>query len=489
MRIGAFMGMLHLLISVLGAGIITAFALYFIYQSGVQSSLREVEDLAYITENGLEGPLILYETGKNTTADIEAVLARFLRKRPEVHYTILSPEGSAYLPDSSACSLSDLTLDTPEIQSALVTSIGHSIRTCPQGIRMIYVATTIEVNDVMKGILVLAAPLDEMMAPTYRTMRWMGVIALLIVAVTVFEGWVGSIYISRPLAGLSRIAEQYSQGDLSARAESIGPVEVIHLAHTLNALAARVQGTLDAMRGFVANASHELRTPLTTLKLQVDALKSGACEDPAVAHRFLDQIDNEIDRLSYLVSDMLDLSLIEGGGPAPVMQPVNLEDLASEVRDFWQPRSHHAELTLAFEAEENIPNLQGDPFRLRQLFDNLLDNAIKHTPPGGRIDMRLRRVTHGKGAALREVVRVEIRDTGRGIAEEHLAHIFDRFYRIEMKRAGVVTDRPDGSGLGLAIARSIVAAHCGEIGAESQPGAGSLFWVEFPLVDKKATAQ
>jgi signal transduction histidine kinase len=340
---------------------------------------------------------------------------------------------------------------------------------------MIYVASTIEQRSKVEGILVLATPFDVVMAPTYQTMRWMGVIALLIVAFTVGEGWLGSIYISRPLVRLSQTAKKLSQGNLAARARVEGPVEVIHLAQTLNEMAARLQNSLDSLRAFVANASHELRTPLTSIKLQVSALRDGACEEPEVAHRFLDQLDHEIDRLSYTVNDMLDLSQIEGASEHN-FQPVNLFDLACEVEAFWEARSQQAGLSLTINAGKDLYPVKGDPYQLRRLFDNLLDNAIKNTPAGGKVEMVLRNCPEGS-SRFRQSIRIEIRDTGRGIAPEHLLHIFDRFYRIDPHPRG----GGGGSGLGLAIVRSIVVAHDGIIDVNSALGSGSTFWIELPI--------
>jgi signal transduction histidine kinase len=253
------------------------------------------------------------------------------------------------------------------------------------------------------------------------------------------------------------------------------------------------------MRAFVANASHELRTPLTSMKLHTEALLEGACEEPEVARRFLHQIDNQIDHLAHTVNDMLDLSQIECCSPERGQQPVQLADLAAEVQAFWEARAIQAGLTLSLATESALPVVWGDPYRLRQLFDNLLDNSIKHTPPGGEVEIRLIRRTPSPSTPG-NAVRVEVFDNGRGIPQEHLPRIFDRFYRVEMARdtardlspqSGQATQagaEPDsamlqpvsGSGLGLAIARSIVLAHGGVIGVNSQPGQGSLFWFELP---------
>jgi two-component system, OmpR family, sensor kinase len=475
LHIGTFIGILHLFIGILGAGVITAFSLYFIYQSGEQANLREVEDLAFITENAIEEPVRAFANGTGSVTSIEAALNRYLKSHPEVRYTILAPDGNALLPGTSSCSLTDLSLNSPEVKVALTNTIGHSIRNCPAGTRMIYVASKIDQGANFFGILVLAAPFDGVMAPTYQTMRWMGVIALLIVAFTVGEGWLGSIYISGPLTRLSLTAEKLSKGDLSARAKVEGPVEVIHLAKTLNEMAARLQTSLDSLRAFVANASHELRTPLTSIKLQVGALRECACEEPEIANRFMDQLDHEIDRLAYTVNDMLDLSQIEGATENH-FQIVNLIDLASEVEAFWEVRSRQSGLVLTTVASKDLFPVKGDPYQLRRLFDNLLDNAIKNTPAGGKVEMLLQNCQE-ENSRFQRAICIVIRDTGRGIAPEHLPHIFDRFYRIDPHPRG----ERGGSGLGLAIVHSIVIVHGGNILVDSALGSGTSFHIELPV--------
>ncbi|RPJ40370.1 MAG: sensor histidine kinase, partial [Chloroflexi bacterium] len=361
---------------------------------------------------------------------------------------------------------------SPEFRSALSQTFTHSIRKNEDGEKYFYVATVVDHGSKIFGVLLLAAPFDTLMAPTYRIMRSMMIIALLLVVFTVVEGWLGSIYISQPLVRLSQVAKQLSQGDLSARSELEGPIETIHLSHTLNEMAARLEISLNSLRAFVANASHELRTPLTTIKLQVGVLRSAIEDDPEAAAHFLDQIDSEIDRLTFTVNDMLDLSQIEGGGGTLNLQPVNLADLSGEVLAFWDVRSRQAGLSLSMNVESELPNVRGDHYQLRRLFDNLLENAIKNTPSGGQIDILLKKTPTPR-------VRIEFRDSGIGIAPEHLPHLFDRFYRIDPRP---VSDSgraaPSGSGLGLAIARSITLSHGGQIGVNSQLGLGSTFWVE-----------
>lgn len=176
---------------------------------------------------------------------------------------------------------------------------------------------------------------------------------------------------------------------------------------------------------------------------------------------------------------MLDLAQIEGSIQAGAYQPVDLLDLACEVQALWEVRAQQAGLSLTIQHEPHLPQVKGDAFRLRRLFNNLIDNAIKNTPSGGGVQIRLRRGTQPG------CVRLEICDTGTGIEAQHLPHIFDRFYRVNPAPIPGGPRCHDAcsnwsSGSGLAIARSIVLAHNGQIRVESSQGSGSTFWADLP---------
>jgi signal transduction histidine kinase len=347
---------------------------------------------------------------------------------------------------------------------------------------MLYAAASIDHGSEVYGVIQLEMSFQAAMAPTYRMMTYVGLTAVLIMLIMMLVSWRGSTYLTQPVAQISQAAEQLSQGNLCARATLEGPREIVHLANTLNTMASRLHSNLESMHSFVANASHELRTPLTSIKLQVGALRAGAMEEPEVAEHFLCQMDCEIDRLVYTVNEMLDLSQIEGSSQAGEDQPVDLLDLACEVQAFWESRAQQAGLNLTLAHEPHLPRVMGDAFRLRRLLDNLIDNAIKNTPAGGQVQIRLRR------GQQPDRVNLEIGDTGTGIEAQHLPHIFERFYRVnpapsvsDLRCSQAPNRHSSGSGLGLAIARSIVLAHNGQIGVESSQGNGSTFWVELPV--------
>jgi two-component system phosphate regulon sensor histidine kinase PhoR len=186
---------------------------------------------------------------------------------------------------------------------------------------------------------------------------------------------------------------------------------------------------------------------------------------------FLAQLQDEIDRMSRTVNDLLDLSRIEANRGRIQMEEIDLRDILQETRDFWRARSQQAGLSLRLSLPQNGLTVLGNEDQLRRVFYNLVDNAIKNTANGGWVEICLFNLPQ------RGVVRVEVRDNGNGIPAEHLARIFERFYRAEVPHER----KTAGSGLGLAIAKSIVEAHNGKIGVSSLVGVGSTFWVELRL--------
>lgn len=221
-------------------------------------------------------------------------------------------------------------------------------------------------------------------------------------------------------------------------------------------------------RDFVANISHELRTPLASLKLLAETLKSGAAEDPTVAADFLNRIEVETDKLTQMVRELGELSRIESGESPLSKKPIELAPFIEKVVERMRPQADRSELALSVEATPNLRPVPADPDRLEQVLVNLIHNAIKFTPAGGRITVAAA-PKNGNG------VEISVKDTGVGISPEDLPRIFERFYKVDKARTG-----GGGTGLGLAIAKHIVQAHGGEIRAESSPGQGSTFVFTLP---------
>lgn len=219
-------------------------------------------------------------------------------------------------------------------------------------------------------------------------------------------------------------------------------------------------------REFVANVSHELRNPLAAVKAMVETLEGGAASDPVAASDFLSRINREVDRMNAMVNDLLELSRIERGQSELHSEPIDAAAMIAAVRTDLEHRIAETGVGVTVSASGSVVAL-GDAEKLRQVISNLLDNALKFTPLGGSIELNASNV--GPDSVL-----VQVRDSGPGIAPEHLPHLFERFYKADRSR------RNQGTGLGLAIAKHIVELHGGEIGVESTEGAGATFWFTLP---------
>ena len=224
---------------------------------------------------------------------------------------------------------------------------------------------------------------------------------------------------------------------------------------------------------FVSNVSHELRTPLAALRALVDTLRDGALDDPPAAQRFLDRMEVEVDSLTQMVQELLELSRIESGGAPLEIVTASTDRTIRPGAERLRPQAERAELTLAIDIPPNLPNVHADAMRIQQVVTNLVHNAIKFTPQGGFITVTARHTG--------PLVTVEIKDTGVGIPAEDLPRIFERFYKADRARAG------GGTGLGLAIAKHIVHAHQGDIWVKSRQGKGSSFFFTLPVADSSTT--
>lgn len=235
----------------------------------------------------------------------------------------------------------------------------------------------------------------------------------------------------------------------------------------------RIRRLETVRRDFVSNLSHELRTPLASLKALTETLQDGALEDLPAARRFIDQIQIEVDALTQMVTELLELSRIESGRLNLDLKPVAPYDLLVSASKRMALQAERANLQLRVECANDLPKVNIDLQRLEQVLVNLIHNAVKFTRPGGEIIL-LADIAPVGGSGIGEV-RFGIRDTGIGIPEEDIPRIFERFYRVDKSRTG------SGTGLGLSIAKHIIEAHGGKIWAESTERQGSTFFFTIPV--------
>ena len=223
-------------------------------------------------------------------------------------------------------------------------------------------------------------------------------------------------------------------------------------------------------RDFVSNISHELRTPVASLKVLAETLEGGAIDDKAVAQDFLHKINIEVDRLTQMVNELGELSRIESGEFPLKLETVDLSEVVRQVSERLRAQAERGGLSLKINTPPDLPEALADEEGVEKILVNLLHNAIKFTPPGGRVTISTK--------VAGDNILVSVADTGVGIPADDLPRIFERFYKADRARAG------GGTGLGLAIAKHIMEAHGGRIWAESEEGRGSTFTFTLPLAAK-----
>ena len=298
--------------------------------------------------------------------------------------------------------------------------------------------------------------------------------SLVALVVSVVVGMLAARRVTEPLARVRRASTRLAHGELDEPVQPSGIVEFDELAERFNVMADRLRASLsmlsedrDRLREFVADVSHELRTPIAALRTFNELQREGEL-DEATRREFLGRSAEQIGRLEWLSTNLLDLSRIEAGIFPLDIRRGDLRDPIRAAVEAHAPIAEERQVTLTAEVPGAEVALPHDRQRIIQLLSNLIGNALKFTPAGGAVDVRL--IERPEGAII------EVRDTGHGIPADELPHIFERFYR----GASGGDARGTGSGLGLAIARSIVEMHNGGIGVDSRVGEGTTFRVTLP---------
>lgn len=316
--------------------------------------------------------------------------------------------------------------------------------------------------------VVLMAPLDDVEA------NLAGVRTVLLTALPVSLLLAGAIgyWLARtaltPVERLRARTNEITADKLDRRLPVDNPDDELGgLTATINDMIARLERSFVEIRRFTADASHELRTPLAVLRTEVEVAMGKSLND-GEQRNLLSSVLEECQRLTALTDQLLTLSRDDAGTAQYAHQRIDLNSLVADVAQTMTPLAEAKQQTLVFTGDDEQTYVIGDTSRLRQVFYNLLDNAIKYTPRQGRIEVTLN--------STDTVATVSISDTGIGIPAEHLPHVFERFYRVDKAR----TREEGGTGLGLSIAKTIVTAHDGQIEIHSQPDQGTTCTIRLP---------
>jgi signal transduction histidine kinase len=346
------------------------------------------------------------------------------------------------------------------------------------------VTAPIQVEGELRGMVVMPPPPPGgMLRDVGRLLSLPGtmllILATTLAAVVIFGP------ARRRLRALEEAAERLGSGDLAARAPENGGDEIARVAHAFNQMAAELAVRDEALRTsdrlrrqMLADVSHELKTPLTAMRGYVETLHMPHLPfDAQTRARYLDTIAHETRRLERIVTDLLDLARHENGVGALDVRVFAIELVFSQVLQRYEHDARSRDVTLHATVAPSADQVVGDPERIEQVIDNLVANALRHTPSGGSIELC--------ASAADDVVSLSVTDSGAGIAPEHVSHVFERFYKGDASRAA----GSGGSGLGLSIAKAIVERHGGTIEVASTPGR-TVFTIRLPhqSVDRRPMA-
>jgi signal transduction histidine kinase len=297
--------------------------------------------------------------------------------------------------------------------------------------------------------------------------------------------------ITRPILAMTTASARMAEGDYEQVVRAPGQDEVARLAESFNRMAFEVERSRKSQRDLIANVSHDLRTPLTSIQGFSQAMLEGAIHDQQGYQRAAQIIKDEAEGMGQLIDRLLDLARFDAGEVIHERAAIRPTELIDRVVTLFAPVAFEEGVLLAHSTPEDPPTIEGDTARLEQALSNLIDNAIRYTPSGGRIDIHAEEVHLRGGRPQHDLpcgmppeaprdgrwLAITVKDTGVGIAEQDLPRIFERFYRADKSRGG-----SKGAGLGLAIAKEIAEAHGGTIGVTSQLGEGSCFSMLLPVV-------
>jgi signal transduction histidine kinase len=281
--------------------------------------------------------------------------------------------------------------------------------------------------------------------------------------------------LTQRITQLRHAARSIASGDLSTRVEVKGHDELAELATAFNSMTTQLEASahkqkeLDNMRrDLIAWASHDLRTPLTSIRVVVEALADGVVDDPDTRQRYLASLQADVRSLSRMIDDLFEMAQIDAGGLKLDLIPCSLHDVISDVLTRMRALADARQVTLDGHVDPELPPVQIDPPKFERVLVNLIDNALRHTSPGGHVEVLADRAGENN--------RIQITDTGDGIDPRDLPFVFDRFYRSDASRSRAT----GGAGLGLAIAKGIVEAHRGHIRVRSELARGTTFEVLLP---------
>jgi signal transduction histidine kinase len=408
---------------------------------------------------------------------LQGVAALYARDA-NARVTILDKNGHPVADSQYAITLIGPQSAQPEVSTALRGDELPDIRADAfTGVLTLFAAAPIQQGSEILGVVQLSQPVQvvaEKARGLVLTIVLAGVVA--VVVSTILAVWI-SRQLVQPVLRLERAALAAAHGDLTQRVPVQSSDELGALAQAFNRMVGAVRTMLEQQRAFVAHASHELRTPLTNIKLRIEAVRELGDETPDISKRYLAEIESEADRLVRLANALLDLAHLEGLPAATPDRTVDLAPILHNAAAIMRLRAQTVGIVVENAIPTTLPPVKVHAEQVEEAVLNLLDNAIKYTPPEGRVTLA--------AAVTPDRLRIEVADTGAGIPPDDLPYIFDRFYRVDKARSrtrGAQNSMGSAAGLGLAIVKQLVEQNQGDITVKSALDQGTRFSISFPLV-------
>ena len=445
----------------LAVGLLMAYSLWSFQTFFLENTRTDLRARALVLADSVADAL---QDGHPEYAD---VLASRSAAGRGVRARVVTAEGTLL-----ACSSPELDrqlTDWPRVPGFAEALAGQEVSRIGKGVfgdgERLYVALPIRRHGRVLGAVRMSMSLQQFNQQVSRNLRGELLALTLILVGCAALGALLARGISGPIHRMARFAKRVGSGHLGETLNERSRDELGLLAAELNRMSVQLAAVDETRRVLLANVTHEFLTPVTNVQVTLEALQAGAAVDAELRDRFLENAYNEMERLKHLLQDLLDLGRLEAGIAPLRREPCDLRSVLERCVRAVESRLQARGLTAAISGPETV--LDADSERLQQAILAIVDNAIKHSPSGGALSLRI----EPEDAE----VRIHIRDEGPGISPADLPHVFEPFYVGDTSRSGTST------GLGLAIAQRIVAAHGGTLSARTEPGAGAEFVLVLPL--------
>ncbi len=469
----------YVLLMLLGLGGLIAWTGVRLRTAIIEQAEHDLELQALLMANALRDPLEAWREGERPKGRSLETLVHSYAESLNARVVIVAPSLQVIFSSDDTIP-PHVERDHPEILAAQVGREQHDIRwdEWRNEERLFVAAPILKEEGELEGIVQLSIPMKPLYADIRHT--WIRLLGAggVILAVTVLVSILLARQVAGPIRNLTTVTEAVAAGNLDQQVKPAGPDELARLGNAFNRMAEQVREMLARQQAFVANAAHELRSPLTSIRLRIEMLQEHIEDKPQLARRYLRQLASEVEHLQRVVEHLLMLSRLDDARELPRAE-LDLAPLLYELADEMGPLAQAADLRLLVEVPPHLPPVAAHADAINMALRNLLDNAIKYTPAGGRIVLRATAEAGPENGTSAQEVIIQVSDTGPGIPPEHLSRIFDRFYRVNEARSRWQR----GAGLGLSLVRSIVEAHGGRVEVKSQVGRGTTFTVHLPTIN------